>query len=116
MTTIDVLEVYILSEIDYENKEIGFVGHARAEGYGVPHPGTAPHPGYAGSLHDSMAFYRVDQSEYLVWSCEAIVLTFDSGTSLLYTYQKLGYNIRQTSVSELKRRNALYRQSTWRDD
>lgn len=117
MTTISDLEVYILAHIDHEKKEVGFVGHARAEGYGVPHPGTAVHPNYSGSLGDSMAYYRVDGSEFIVWSCEAVLVLFsDSGTSLLMTYKKLGYNIKQTSVQELKRKNVLYRQSARQDD
>jgi hypothetical protein len=115
VTTIEVLEIYILAYIDYKKKEIGFVGHAHAVGYGVPHPGTAVHPNYSGSLNDAMAFYMVDRSEYIVWSCEGMVLEFDSGTSLLMTYKKLGYNIKQVSVQELKRRNALYRQETRQD-
>ncbi len=111
-----MLEVYILAYIDYEKKEVGFVGHAVAKGFGVPHPGTAVHPDYSGSLNDPQVFYMVDRDEYIVWSCEALVLGFDSGTKMLTTYKKLGYNIKQVSVAEMKRKNALYRQSTREDN
>lgn len=115
MTTIEVLEVYILSHIDYDAKEIGFVGHAHAKGVGYPHPGTAMHPNYFGTLDTIQVFYMVDNSEFIIWSCEAMVVSNDSGLGLLMTYKNFGYNIKQVSVQELKRRNALYRQSTRED-
>lgn len=116
MTTIAELEVYIISYIDHDSKVIGFVGHARGEGYGVPHPGTIVHPDYNGSLNDPMAYYRADRSEFIIWSCEAMIMTFVSGTELLMTYKNNGYEIKHISVKELKRRNALYRSSTRQDD
>jgi hypothetical protein len=116
VTTLADLEVYILSYLDHDKKEIGFVGHAVGEGYGVPHPGTVVHPNYRGSLNDPQVYYRVDRSEFIVWSCEAMILTFISGTALLETYRKNGYKFRHINVRELKRRNVLYRPDTWQDD
>ena len=116
MTNTDVLEVYILAYLDYEAKSIGFVGRANAVGYGVPHPGTAVHPNYRGSLLDSMAYYRVVGSEFLIWSCECVILSEYRGMGLLDMLKDVGFKMKHVGVVEMKRKNALYASYSRQDD
>ena len=108
MVNIDLLEVYILEHLDYRAKSIGFVGRANAIGYGVPHPGTAVHPNYRGSLLDAMAYYRVKDNEFIIWSCECMILSIEEGGKLLGTLKDQGFEVNHVSVVEMKRKNALY--------
>jgi len=108
VTTLEALRVFMYYYVNHEAKEIAYLGYATAQGYRVPHPGTVPHPHYAGSLKEPMAYYMLDDGLFHIYSCEALMWTEVYAEKLLATYKNSGYTMKKISEKMLKTHNEEY--------